>query len=169
MPALENGIRLYRMKLNTNIPSCIHLGSASLRVRYWHKLLTCRRCDEPDYQAISCHRCWCFNCHTLDHSRISCQEDPTCAICEEKHHQAKDCPQWQIWEDHLGEDDMDHISVQLHRPFGTFSKNSCRNKRSTITILQCVCSKPSLKKIRIFQPPTLNIKRGYSNSFSRRF
>ncbi len=34
MPTVENGIRNYRIKLQTKIPSYIHFGSESLRVWY---------------------------------------------------------------------------------------------------------------------------------------
>lgn len=116
MPSVENGIRLYRMKLNGNIPSYIHFGSASLRVRYSNQPPTCRKCDELDHQANACNRRRCFNCDAFDHSHVSCTEDPRCAICEGFGHLAEECSEWQIWADHPGDDDLDSDSSDDEDP-----------------------------------------------------
>ncbi len=110
MPTCENGIRLYRMKLETNIPSYIHFGSESLRVRYSNQPPTCRRCDMPDHQANVCKRRRCFNCGNYDHGHVSCTEDPRCSICETVGHLAEECPEWRIWEDLPGEEEYESDS-----------------------------------------------------------
>ncbi len=97
MPSVQNGMRHFRIKLRAHIPSFIHFGAESLRVRYSLQPMTCRKCDRPGHQATSCKRQRCFNCNGIDHMLSACPENPKCAICEEENHHAEECPEWQCF------------------------------------------------------------------------
>ncbi len=115
MPAVENGIRNYRIKLQTNIPSYIHFGSESLRVRYNNQPPTCRECDSPDHIANSCRVQRCFNCDEKDHTLPACQSPPRCAICSSTDHLAEMCGHWETMDapdDEEPSDDSDEDTLQ---------------------------------------------------------
>lgn len=95
MPTVENRIINYRIKLQTNIPSYIRLGSESVPVRYSNQPLTCRKCDSHDHIANSCRVQRFFNCDEKDQLLPACQNPLRCGICNSTDRLTDMCAQWQ--------------------------------------------------------------------------
>ncbi len=109
MPECENGIRHLRMNLRRAIPSFIHFGSESFRVRYTGQPETCRRCDECGHNASSCKRSRCFNCGKMDHTNAACPLNKICAICGSARHDISECVEWIPHEE-----DFDNFGMDIH-------------------------------------------------------
>ncbi len=109
MPQCENGIRSLRMTLKKCIPSFIHFGSESFRVRYSGQLETCRRCDQYGHNANRCQRSRCFNCGMMDHTITACPLNRMCAICGSARHDISECVEWTPHEE-----DFDNFGLDYH-------------------------------------------------------
>ncbi len=109
MPECENGIRHLRMNLRQAIPSFIHFGSESFRVRYTGQPETCRRCDQLGHNASNCRRSRCFNCGKMDHTITACPLNKICAICGSARHDISECVEWTPHEE-----DFDNFGMDIH-------------------------------------------------------
>ncbi len=110
MPGCENGARHLRMHLHKNIPSFIHFGSESFRVRYTGQPETCRRCDQHGHTVAQCQRSRCFNCNMMDHNFTSCKLNRICAICGSARHDITECVEWTPHEEDFDDLGMDFDS-----------------------------------------------------------
>ncbi|KAJ8018844.1 Zinc finger CCHC domain-containing protein 3 [Holothuria leucospilota] len=91
-PTVFNGIRQYKMKLNSDIPSSVSFGGRSCWVRYRGQPRTCLKCGEAGHDAKECGVIRCFNCQSLGHASKECEVPTTCTICGKSGHHYRDCP-----------------------------------------------------------------------------
>ena len=87
-----NGIRTAKMRLNKDIPSCIHIAGEFIRVWYPDQPKTCRRCGSRDHLACKCDSFRCLNCETPGHRAASCPSPVMCSVCLKSDHRFVDCP-----------------------------------------------------------------------------
>ena len=89
---LLNGIRTAKMRLNKDIPSCIHIAGEFIRVWYPGQPKTCRRCGSHDHLAGKCDSFRCLNCELPGHRAVSCPSSVMCSVCLKPDHRFRDCP-----------------------------------------------------------------------------
>ena len=87
-----NGVRTAKMRLNKDIPSCIHIAGEFIRVWYPGQPKTCRRCGSHDHLAGKCASFRCLNCELPGHRAASCPSPVMCSVCLKSDHRFRDCP-----------------------------------------------------------------------------
>ena len=87
-----NGNRTAKMRLNKDIPSCVHIAGEFIRVWYPGQPKTCRRCGSPDHLAGKCDSFRCLNCELPGHRAASCPSPTMCSVCLKSDHRLRECP-----------------------------------------------------------------------------
>ena len=90
-PEVFNGLRHFRIDLNTHIPCFLRFGKFQVRVKYDGQPVTCRRCNSRDHLFKDCNQEICFNCDSTGHHSRVCPDEIRCCICKEEGHMAIDC------------------------------------------------------------------------------
>ena len=91
MPGVYNGLRHYRVRVISPIPSFLRFGKYLLFLRHAGQRPTCRRCNEPGHFSNACDAKICFNCENLGHEAGSCPAPMLCNFCKEDGHLSRDC------------------------------------------------------------------------------
>ena len=94
-PGLENvqdGVRHFRVRLRSPIPSFLRFGKFLIHVRYTGQHRTCPRCHQPGHLTNTCSNQCCFNCDEVGHLSSSCPRPVMCNLCKSVDHKANVCP-----------------------------------------------------------------------------
>ena len=75
-----NGNCTAKMRLNKDIPSCIHIAGEFIRVWYPGQPKTCRCCGSPDHLAGKCDSFRSLNCELPGHCAVSCPLPTMCSV-----------------------------------------------------------------------------------------
>ena len=77
-----NGVRHYRERIITAIPSYLRFGKFLLHLSHDCQQHTCRRCNRAGHFANECENDFCFNCEEIGHLSPDCEEGLRCCICK---------------------------------------------------------------------------------------
>ena len=87
-----NGNRTAKMRVNKDIPSCIHIAGEFIRVWYPDQPKRCRHCGSRDHLAGKCYLFRCLNCEMPGHRAVLCLSPVMCSVCLKSDHHFLDCP-----------------------------------------------------------------------------
>ena len=88
---VQDGVRHFRVRLRSPIPSFLRFGKFLIHVRYVGQPRTCRHCHQPGHLANTCSNQCCFNCDEVGHLSSSCPRPVMCNICKSVDHKANVC------------------------------------------------------------------------------
>ena len=89
---VQDGVRHFRVRLRSPIPSFLRFGKFLVHVRYPGQQRTCRHCHQPGHLANTCSNQCCFNCDEVGHLSSSCPRPVMCNLCKSVDHKANVCP-----------------------------------------------------------------------------
>ena len=89
---VQDGVRHFRVRLRSPIPSFLRFGKFLIHVRYTGQQRTCRHCHQPGHLANVCSNQCCFNCDQVGHLSSSCPRPVMCNLCKSVDHKANVCP-----------------------------------------------------------------------------
>ena len=91
-PTVYTGTRQYKVELDKDIPSSVHIGGRSCWIRYFGQPRTCWKCDSKDHFATDCAVKRCYNCLKPGHLAKDCKETTVCTTCLKEGHVSRKCP-----------------------------------------------------------------------------
>ena len=89
---VHNGVRHYRVRIKSPIPSFLRFDRYYVQFRYVGQPRTCRLCGENNHLASACHTIICLNCEKTGHLASDCPCPTYCNICKSPTHRARSCP-----------------------------------------------------------------------------
>ena len=89
---VHNGVRHYRVRIKSPIPSFLRFDRYYVQFRYVGQPRTCRLCGQTNHLASACHTIICFNCEKTGHLASDCPCPTFCNICKSPTHCARSCP-----------------------------------------------------------------------------
>ena len=89
---VHNGVRHYRVRIKSPIPSFLRFDRYYVNFRYIGQPRTCRLCGQTNHLASACHTIICFNCEKTGHLASDCPCPIYCNICKSPNHRARSCP-----------------------------------------------------------------------------
>ena len=89
---VHNGVRHYRVRIKSPIPSYLRFDRYYVHFRYVGQPRTCRLCGQTNHLASACHTIICFNCEKTGHLASDCPCPTYCNICKSGSHRARTCP-----------------------------------------------------------------------------
>ena len=84
-PSVCNGLRHYRVRIISPIPSYLRFGPFLVELRHDGHRPTCRRCNQPGHFALECCNKLCFNCEQVGHEAPQCPSIVRCNISKDGH------------------------------------------------------------------------------------
>ena len=88
---VQDGVRHFRVCLQTPIPSFLRFGKFLVHVRYNGQVRTCRHCHQTGHLANTCGNQCCFNCDEIGHLASNCPKPVMCHLCKSPDHRANTC------------------------------------------------------------------------------
>ena len=88
---VQDGVRHFRVRLRSPVPSFLRFGKFLVHVRYNGQTRTCRHCHLTGHLANSCSNVCCYNCDETGHLSSACPHPVMCNICKSTEHKANAC------------------------------------------------------------------------------
>ena len=88
---VQDGVRHFRVRLRSPVPSFLRFGKFLVHVRYNGQTRTCRHCHQTGHLANSCSNVCCYNCDETGHLSSACPHPVMCNICKSTDHKANAC------------------------------------------------------------------------------
>ena len=88
---VQDGVRHFRVRLRSPVPSFLRFGKFLVHVRYNGQTRTCRHCHLTGHLANSCSNVCCYNCDETGHLSSACPHPVMCNICKSTDHKANAC------------------------------------------------------------------------------
>lgn len=88
---VQDGVRHFRVRLRSPIPSFLRFGKFLVHVRYPGQVRTCRHCHQSGHLANTCNNQCCFNCDETGHLASNCPKPLMCNLCKSTEHRANTC------------------------------------------------------------------------------